>query len=463
MRRLLAGIILLCSQTGLFALDTRIEGHISGFYNKTLYLWVLSDPVTGQKDLLGTAVISVKGDFSLQVEVEDTLPATISIGPWSTSFFLLPGQHQRCRVLTNYDSLLQVRVPQVKQVLPLKIEFTSSGDPNLMIPRFDSLYQSFLAQHGEQMLKQRSTRLFDSLMLVVTPLFHPETGNFTALYCRYSLAMLEGMVRRWSTAQHFDTYLRDKPILYNNPGYMMYFNDIFDQYLTSASKNITFRDLDFTINQKCDLLALTDTLGKDAILWSERLRELVLLKNLGELYHDPSFSKANILRMITQLGQSSKFSEHRIIATNLVHVLTRFDKGSPAPPFSMIDQFGRERALQDCMGKWVYLGFFTTWCDDCVAELKVESSLREKFGQKVEFMNISCDLDPLALTNFLRMNKKFDWSFFPIEGSAELLEYYQVFAYPFYVLIDPEGTIYRYPAVKPSEGAENLFNEILKQ
>ncbi len=59
---------------------------------------------------------------------------------------------------------------------------------------------------------------------------------------------------------------------------MDFFNQFFDHYLTAGNKFVSEKDLEKGINELVSLPALLDSLGKDTLLLSESLRELVLLK-----------------------------------------------------------------------------------------------------------------------------------------------------------------------------------------
>ena len=81
---------------------------------------------------------------------------------------------------------------------------------------------------------------------------------------------------------------------------------------------------------------------------------------------------------------------------------------------------------------------------------------------KVNFVFISADKQPLNLHYFLEKNK-YEWYFLYSENNTDVMENYGVKTFPVFMLIDPQGKIVNYPALKPSEGIEIIFNQLFKK
>lgn len=443
------------------AMNTVIEGHAKAFNGRVLRLSAYADMVTNRTDLLGTALIGKDGSFSMQVEIPDTLSCILGIGFRKTVIYLVPGGHYYCNINANADSIQQQRLPSVVQELPLLLENLAGNDINFQISRFNKAVELFLEKNANILKPGNKKAALDSLR-AFRQQFNFKPGSFTYIFTFYRLADLESMINRWNDKVIFDHFLKDRPVLYGNPAYMDYFNIFYENFLTAKSTYITFRDLDLSINKNVDLELLKDLIGKDSLLRNERIRELVLLENLGELFHNQSFQSQNVLTLIQKIGESTKYPEHKVIANNLVYGLIHLTTGSAAPEFSFIDQARVERTLSDFRGKWVYLSFFISWCEPCVTEMKMIPALKQQFGNKVEFISLCCNENPLDLEYFLKANKDFDWVFFNLNDSMEIIENYQVMTYPFYVLIDPDGKIFQYPAKSPEDHLKDVLELVLK-
>ncbi|MCX6270236.1 MAG: thioredoxin-like domain-containing protein [Bacteroidetes bacterium] len=460
-RSLFIFIYLLAALVGrTYASTTAIEGNADGFRGKVVRLSVYSDLVSGRTEVVATALIGQEGHFKLYARLSDTMAAILSIGSRKSNFILVAGEMYTCTIDGSSDSIGQQATPNA--ILELKVNFTNlkEDDPNSVLSRFTGLSENFLYTHSAALAANRGKPVYDSLVSLIRKEFTVAEGSFTGIYIYYRMARIEDMVSRWPANRRFSKFLADKPILYNHPGYMDYFNDFFENYLTTKSRDLSFTSLDIPINELGSLSALTDSLGKDKLLVNEQVRELVMIKNLGKLFHDKRFSQSSIIRMLDLVRQNSKFPVHRTIAGNILFQLTHLSKGSNAPVFSLTAVDHTEKTLEDYRGKWVYVGFFTTWCEICLPEMKVIASLKEKYGDYVEFISICCDEDPISLTYYLAGNNNFKWTFFPLTNSQEILDNYEVTAYPLFVLIDPAGKIYQYPAFKPSEHLDELLKSL---
>ncbi len=459
-RRLLTALMI-PAFTGLIAQTTVIEGHSNIFRDRIIRLSASEDLLTRREVIIAAALIDNKGSFNMQAELRDTQQVCLSIGLRRFYFIAIPGMHYHCQVgddsLNRDDAIL----PATAQVLPVTFTSLPDRDPNSFILAFDSMYSAFLAKHAGTLISSRAKGLFDSISAVSEGRFNAGKTDFTGNYMYYMMAGLEGMVHRWPDAVIFDRYLKNRPVLYNNPAYMEFFSDFFSSYLSQKTASLKPGDLLVPVNELKSLAALTDSLGKDSLLRNERIRELVLIMGLGAFYHDPAYNQENVRYLLNRIHQVSKFPEHRVMAGNMLHKLTQLSKGTAAPVFSLTDQAGTEISLSDYPGKWIYLGFFTTWCESCLAELKAGSHYLDKYGEKLVILNVCCDENEAVYHNFIRTHKFIRWPVMFLADSFEIVHDYQAYSYPLYVLIDPEGKIYQYPALQAGTRITSVFDYIL--
>ena len=275
----------------------------------------------------------------------------------------------------------------------------------------------------------------------------------------YKIASVELSATSVNKSELFKKYLYKKPILYSHWEYMNFFNQFFDHYLTTRNKCFGEEEIENIVNYQKSFAALMDTLGKDTLLFSESLRELVALKGLKELYNSPYYLQQNILDILSQVSATSHFTIHKLIAANLTSCLTKLQKGTIAPDFRLISLEGDFISLTDFYGKPIYLSFLVTWTNACLAEFEIMDSLYSIWGNKINFITVSLDNNKEVITRY-KNEKHLKWTFLYNGTGYDLLEAYGIKTFPLFVLISPEGKIMQCPAYKPSEGIGDTFDPI---
>mgnify|MGYP003633931782 CR=1 FL=1 len=172
-----------------------------------------------------------------------------------------------------------------------------------------------------------------------------------------------------------------------------------------------------------------------------------LIENAEDL--DPTI-KANELKSNDQLItflESNYEEQHGI--------LMKLGKGKPSPKFSFPDVNGKNIALDDLKGKYVYIDIWATWCGPCKREIPFLKDIEEAYKDKnITFVGLSIDtqenkdrwlamVEERGLGGHQILADK-DWE------SNFIREYY-ITAIPRFVLIDPQGNIVAADAPRPSE------------
>jgi peroxiredoxin len=257
------------------------------------------------------------------------------------------------------------------------------------------------------------------------------------------------------------TYFTNSPVLYDNTEYMDFFNQYFSKYITATCRALKFTDYETILKSPDSYKRMMRALGTDSILKKEQIRELVMIKNLMEMYHMPGFNQQNIINLLKTATTESKFSQNQAIAINVIKVLTNLQPGTPAPGFKLKDRTHKEVTLADFRGKPVVLNFWTTYCQGCVNEMDLLKPLYDKFNGQVNFVSISADREFSKMLFFINLKSDFMWNFLHIGDDYNLLKEYNVKSYPLFVLIDSDGNIVQYPAELPGQGLEAALQKLL--
>ena len=213
-------------------------------------------------------------------------------------------------------------------------------------------------------------------------------------------------------------------------------------------------------------VALSDALQKVVFLnKDDELKNYFLLNGLLEVSKDSYFTKANIIKILNEIKSTSKYPEHRIIATNIIEKITtkKFGAGSKAPQFSLKDKTNQLIALSEFKGKPIYINFWTNWSIPSQKEMKIMEVLHKKYKNKIHFISICADNDFEKMTTFLTKNPSYNWNFLHLGNNKKILADYKVVTFPTYVLVDKNQTIIKAPAGRPGGTAERATEDNIEK
>ncbi len=142
-------------------------------------------------------------------------------------------------------------------------------------------------------------------------------------------------------------------------------------------------------------------------------------------------------------------------AKNQLNSVKATAKGKKSPSFNYKNTEGKQVALANFIGKYVFIDVWATWCMPCLQQIPYIEDLENKFKEKkIVFVSISVDdedkidfwketVKTKAMKGVqLFADKSFDSDFIRSYGVASL---------PRFILIDPSGNIVNSNMYKPSD------------
>ncbi len=439
-----------------------VNGSFPGAQGKEIRLMKYGDQITYREIEIGSTIIDESGRFQFAFESIDPIYVFFRIDHARMGLFAQPDSNYLLEFEpVDFTTLDDKNNPYLN---PLYFSFRilrPQNDINKYISELEDVLYDFLSDNFSLIYKSRNPAIFKPIKDKTDSLFAHVENDFFRNYYRYLYAYYMQVSNLMSFNDMVSEYLLNQEILYHNSQYMNLFNTVFDTYIFAGSRSITLSDLRHTVNNLNSYHALMDSLGKDTILRNEVLRELVMLKGLQDMYDNPDYRKANVEDILTYVKENSKFPHHRYIAGNILHSKKYFAPGYPAPSFEVVDRSGDTlRVPDDFKGKYLYLGFWASWCETCLLDFVAMNALQDHYGENLSILGISTDRHFPEYTSVMEKQDP-HWKTAHFKGNYRLLDTYMVKSLPTYILISPEGKILSYPALGPSEDFATNFDRLL--
>jgi len=118
--------------------------------------------------------------------------------------------------------------------------------------------------------------------------------------------------------------------------------------------------------------------------------------------------------------------------------------GRPCPDFTLrnIKYFSKKQArLKDFKGKWLLLSFWNKGCAACVASFPKENQWFARYGDKMQFISIAIQDSEKQIEPMFERYKEREGLQFPVSFDSMLAKRWMIYAGPYFILIDPDGTV----------------------
>ena len=450
----------------LYASDFQVEinGSFPGAEGQMIRLMEYSDMISYREKEIAYAIADEEGNFRITFTCFGPQYVFFRVDYAKMGMFVEPGITYSLEFdPVNFSQLDDTRNPWLN---PWYFNFVISEpkqELNYFINELEELFFDFLEENFAAIHISRNRSLFDSFKKQTDSIFQHVNNEYFRDYYEYKFAFYYRLANIERFDRQMNNLIVNRPVLYNNTQYMNFFNRVFDTYIFAGSRSVSIQDLTYTVNKLNSYHALMDSLGKDTLLRNEVLRELVLLKALQDMYGNFDFRQENVENILNYIQTNSKFHEHRQIAGSIIHSKNHLSAGSRAPEFTVYDQEDNVVNIPgDFEGKFIYLGFWATWCETCLLEMIALQELYETYNENFVFVNISTDRHRNFYQAFIDAHKP-PWHSFHFDRDFRLIDAYQVRTLPAFVLIDEKGNIIQYPARKPSDDLKVQFDWLLNR
>lgn len=440
-----------------------IRGVAENGFGRKVELYRIADQISKSEILVDSYRIDENGHFDLRCWTNYPIMVTLKIENYSQSFYVEPGREYETVIPTfdwNLDEKRNVFLDPV--ALPIVFKNIRSNDINVQIDSIDRVITRFI-DNNRMFFDQRfhpTKSYFDSLVATVNRLCPDTSNDFVTRYKTFQLAELCYIMRFDSRKNIYDKYIRNKPILYYDENYMSLFATLYANTISKGNKYFSVQQLaNWVYNLNLD--TYIDSIGMDPLLRHEQIRELAALQALRESYYIAKYNGEMVIKMIEKLASQTKFPEHKKLADNILNSIRRPIDENKKISFNLPDVDKNIVSLLETDGKWRYIAFVRVGETASLRDLETMAHLRDKTYAtgNVEFVTVDCNREFQKMFHFLKNTKhgnRYDWTWLHFDGNYDLLRYFQIYTYPWFVLVSPEGEIVY--DVTPGPGTGFLSN-----
>jgi peroxiredoxin len=374
--------------------------------------------------------------------------------------FLEPGRNYE--VIIHPPDSTTYQNPNTEHDVKIEIKLSGKTEINALTMDYDKRFDDFLTLNYAAFLKRAPQPALDSFKREMNNFYSTVNNPYFNNYINYSIASMQRNTKM-SEKKLFERYILNKPVLYDHPEYMAFFNSFYKEKLQNFALSKNGNDLHFIIDDRGSYPALVNAMKRAPFILNDTICELVILKGIYESYYDGSFKKTGIKAILQQMAAESAISEHRKIAQNILNSFSPLQKGSIAPSFVLPDKNGTTHDLDELRDKkYIYLIFFDKNNSASREQMKLIPALKKTYGERINFVSVSTDKSNASLNDYQQKNPKYDWLFLYDDSNGELKKNYEIVAFPTYFLIGPDGKFIQVPADSPEEDIEQIFYDLTK-
>lgn len=462
-RAILLFAIITTSVAHIFALPVIIYGKSAAGDAFVFRLYHEADPISGVDVLLDQQRPDKDGRFMLGFEADEIQKIAIRVGLQSVSFYVIPGKSYQL----HFDKITLEDQNIFLPEKPLHVVFEEEDLLNLVIDGFEYEYQNFLQNNFYYLIKLREKSLYYNFekkinsILEETIIDDSLAADYFNKYIDYRMAELRWTARVEAREKLALDWLADQPIRFANTAYSMFFIKYFDKYINEYDKGIHYSDYKNFLNEGLPIQKLNDEFGRDPILVKEKLRELVLLYSIKQIFYNNDMNKAQLNEIIKHIAKNSKFKENRGVSSHLLKSLNTFVPGGEVPSFSLTNLSNQLKSISDFKGKRIYLMFVSPSCETCEADIRILKSLIKE-NNNLQVLTVFTGLEKEESEKWAKAQNA-NWDFLWFDDDFSLLNEYRVKTFPQYILLDEQTRLLNYFPPKPRENLSSYLKNLDKQ
>ena len=445
--KIIFALLAFCYYSTLFAQQVEIKGFAPEYLGKRIQVLAIQDLFSDKDTILTESKVDEDSIFSVKFNLSK--PQKIYLKAHKNRGFIYAEPNKSYTVFIPERDEYNAYNPQGNEV---QISFYNldSTDLNSKIIAFDQKITDFIAKNYKRQFI--TTPIFaqklDTFRREIQKYYEKDTNFFLKTYVKYSIASLDDInyVGYKNRYEKYEFYINNNPILYNSELYMNYielfYKKILGRYPTELNTKI-YKSILYSSPSM-----LSRALSEDVALKNPKLRELIMIRALSEVYYGSEYPKANILTILDSIQRKPLFNDNKIVAKNILFRLTQLSSGMKAPDFYLGMNNKDSITLKSFTGKHLYIQFVDLSLEETQKHIEILKPMYAKYKSHVEFLTIVDESTPLTKKQQAYF-QQIPWKKMIVNSSNDVYSKYKIKGYPDYIFLDDQGMIYQYPALKP--------------
>ncbi len=431
----------------LFSQNVTIKGKVQTTEPEPLIRLITFDEMlTGEKTTIFETKADTEGNFTVEIDIDETTLAQIAVNLERTDILLSPN--------SSYD--IDIVIPRQesntsyfeREKPTLKMNEVNDDGLYFQYHMSNMIIDDFLLNNFNQIYRSRKISLLDSLDAEINKELGEIKSDFVKDNIRYRKAAIQMVINNDNAKKVINQHFNKQDILYSQPAYMDLFQEIFTDYLSSNQFSPSDISNNLYTNYDSFLKYIKE---KDAFLAeNQNLAEIIIAWNLKRMYYEMPNDKKQIIGYLDLSSKRSKNSKNKEVIDNIIKQINHLSFSSDAPQFSLRDNNGNDIKLSDYKDEVILVQFVNQTSSMIDRQFEMLKELSQQWQENIKIITVATKESFKDFTQLFD-NKEYNWTLLNLGNDILLLEKYQIKTFPDYVIIGKDNKIGMAPAPAPDQ------------
>jgi hypothetical protein len=456
MRSLFILLILTLGVQCSFAKKVKLFGQHAAYANTQIKVLCYDDAFSKTEKELAILQLDKQGQFSVEFEIAETQMVFLPLGVFRGYFFAEADKSYQLSLPPRRDLSSSQKIDPFFKSQDIQLGFRNADKNGLnnLIRKFDNQFDNFINKNFDAIYKQGSSSIGVEFVKQMKSDYTQDKNAYFQVYLKYRLGFIDYLASPEAYISLENKYFAKQALELNNTAYTTLFNKIYANSLGSAFHRREKSKFNKALESSDPYQNLNKLMQSYSVYQDNNFRDLLLAKAVFNAIENAILTRRKAIAILKQINQNSQDDRVGKLTKNYLAKLSHLLKNTSVPDFKVGDI-----TLEDYKGKYLYLNFCNTTNSVWDNDLESLKKLHEAFGKDIEFLSLANDVDPIRFKNRLKQ-KEITWPIVLIDKDNPILKDYKIKVFPTYIIINPEGKVYQYPARGPHDGVEKIFVKI---